>query len=89
MTKAEVMARLATVKDIEIDEREDEISVTVQDFDGFDEEGNEFFREYDQTSVEEMEDWLEEHCESYDGDYYIEYNFTDCVVCVGYTSFDI
>lgn len=89
MTKAEIIIKLTAIKDIEVDERKDEISVTIQDFDGFDEEGNEFFKEYDQVSIKEMENWLEEHCISYNCDYYTEYKFEDCVVSVGYTSFDI
>lgn len=89
MTKAEVMARLAIVKDIEIDEWEDEISVTVQDFEGFDEEWHEVFRDYDDEAVDEMLEWLEAHCDHHDGDFYVYFYFEDCEVRVGYTSFDI
>lgn len=89
MTKAEVMARLATVKDIEIDDWDDEIKVTVQDFEGFDEDWCEVFRDYDDEAVDAMLEWLEAHCDHYDGDFYVYFYFEGFEVCVGYTSFDI
>ena len=89
MTKVEVMAMLATVKDIEVYEYEDgDIDVTIQDFEGFDEDWSEIIVDVD-ASVEVMEDWLAAHCVSQCHDYYSEYEFEDFTVCVGCSSMDI
>lgn len=90
MTKAEVMARLAEVKDISIYEPdEDEIWVTIEDFEGFDEDWDEIYRDYDDEEIEAMEEWLEENAESHDGDFYAYYNFKGFVVKVGCASMEV
>ena len=67
-----------------------EIDLTINDFDGFDEDWGEIFREYDNAeAVEEVLDWLEENADCVHDDYYCQYYFGDIVVEVGYTSFDI
>lgn len=88
MTKAEVLAMLETIEDISIDKHDNIIDVTIEDFEGFEEDGEEVFRTTD-ISVEIMIDWLESHCISQKGRYYTTYCFDDFEVCVGYSSMDI
>lgn len=86
-----VMAMLEQVEDVSVDVWEDgkEIIVTVEDFDGFDEEWCEIFRDYDEEKVDALEEWLEEHCEREHGDFYRYYEFDGFSVQWGYASMDI
>lgn len=89
MTKEMVMAMLATIKDISIDDDYDDmIAVTIEDFEGFDEHWHEILVDVD-DSVEYMEVWLAEHCISQCHDYYSEYEFDGFTVQVGCASMDI
>lgn len=66
------------------------INLTINDFEGFDDNWSEMDRELvDAKAVEEVLDWLEENADSSEGDFYEYYHFGDIVVEVGYTSFDI
>lgn len=66
------------------------IGLTINDFEGFDEDWNEVDREFvDADAVEEVLEWLEENADSVDGDFYYYYHFGEIVVEVDYTSFDI
>ena len=66
------------------------INLTIDDFEGFDEDWSEVDREYvDEDAVDEVLEWLEENADCVDGDFYHYYHFGDIVVEVGYTSFDI
>ena len=66
------------------------IGLTINDFEGFDDDWDEVDREFvDEDAVKEVLDWLEENADCVDGDYYRYYHFGDIVVVVGYTSFDI
>ena len=66
------------------------IDLTINDFEGFDDDRCEVDREFvDAETVEEVLDWLEENADSVDGDFYHYYHFGNIVVVVGYTSFDI
>ena len=66
------------------------IDLTIDDFDGFDEDWSEIYRELvDEDAVEEILKWLEENADYVDGDFYRYYHFGEIVVEVGYTSFDI
>ena len=66
------------------------ISLTINDFEGFDEDWCEVEREYeDAEAVREVLTWLVEHAEQVTGDLYRSYWFGDIEVEVGYTSFDI
>ena len=66
------------------------INLTINDFEGFDDDWSEIDREFvDAKAVEEVLDWLEENADSACGDSYEYYHFGDIVVEVGYTSFDI
>lgn len=85
------MAKLAEVEDVSVYVRADgeEIVVTVEDFDGFEEDGSEIDREYDVEKVDALEEWLEEHCEREHGDFYTYYEFDGFSVEWGYASMDI
>ena len=64
--------------------------LTIDDFEGFDEDWSELDREFvDADAVEEVLEWLEENADCVDDDFYRLYHFGDIVVEVGYTSFDI
>lgn len=66
------------------------IRLTIDDFEGFDEDWNEVEREYENpTAVEEVLDWLEENADNVEYDLYDYYHFGDITVVVGFTSFDI
>lgn len=66
------------------------IDLTIDDFDGFDENWSEVYREFDDAdAVEEVFEWLEKNADSIDDDFYCYYHFGEIVVVVGYTSFDI
>lgn len=66
------------------------IDLTINDFEGFDEDWSEVYREFvDEDAVDEVLEWLEEHADCVDGDYYHSYYFGDIEVEVDYISFDI
>lgn len=69
---------------------ESDYDLTFNDFAGFDKHWNELEREYDnEDAVDVLEDWLDEHCTSKVGDFYVDYIFPGFVVQVGYSSYDI
>ena len=64
--------------------------LTLEDFEGFNENWHEVEREYDnEEAVNALLDWLETNCIEQREDFYIYYNFPDFQVIVGYSSFDI
>ena len=66
------------------------IHLTINDFEGFDENWREIDREFvDEDAVDEVLEWLEDNADSAEGDFYEYYYFGEIVVEVGYTSFDI
>ena len=70
--------------------KDNRIDLTIEDFEGFDENWSEVFRDFvDGVAVKEVLDWLEEEADCVDGDFYKNYRFGEIVVKVGYTSFDI
>jgi hypothetical protein len=73
----------------ETDEEKPELVITVDDFEGFDEDWSEIMRDYDEEAVDGLIEWLEEHCVSEDGDFYSYYHFEEFDVQLGYSSFDI
>ena len=78
------------LKDAEYSVCNNKISLTIYDFDGFDDDYCEIEREFeDAEAVEQVLEWLEENADYEEGDFYTYYHFGDIVVEVGYTSFDI
>lgn len=67
----------------------EELHVTIEDFDGFDEDWSEIDREYNEEAVEDFVEWLEAQAQEVEGDYYKYYHLEGVVVCVGYASYDI
>lgn len=66
------------------------IDLTINDFEGFDDEWSAVARELvDADAVAEVLEWLEEKADRVDDDFYCCYHFGEIVVEVGYTSFDI
>ena len=66
------------------------LAVTIDDFEGFDEDWSEIMRELDdEEAVDAFLEWLEEHCISHEGDFYTYYQFEGFEVQIGYSSFDI
>ena len=60
------------------------IALTIDDFEGFDENWSEVDREFvDEDAVEEVLEWLEENADYIDGDFYCCYRFGDIMVVVG------
>ena len=92
MTKEMAMALLEkATKDliIDINEEGNEIEVIVNDFEGFDENWSEIYRDYDAELISEIFNELDKNCNSKEDDFYINYNFDNFTVCVGFASFDI
>lgn len=73
----------------ELDGELPELVITVDDFEGFDDDWSEVMRDYDVEAVDGLIEWLEEHCISEEGDLYSYYHFEGFDVQLGYTSFDI
>lgn len=64
--------------------------LTLEDFEGFDEQWHEIMREYDnEEAVNALLDWLETNSTEYHEDFYTYYKFSDFQIIVGYSSFDI
>lgn len=71
-------------------ESESGFDVTLQDFEGFDEDWSEIDREYDDPeAVDAFLEMLDRECVSHEGDFYVVYHFEGFDVKVGYASFDI
>ena len=89
-----IMARLMASDDAYIDytrntDRGAEFHITLNDFEGFDEDWNEVEREYaDPEMVDALEELLEQ-ADEVEGDYYRAYRFEGFSVVVGYASYDI
>ena len=66
------------------------IDLTINDFEGFDENWSEIDREFvDADAVEEVLQWLEENADYIDDVFYRRYHFGEIVVVVDYTSSEI
>ena len=66
------------------------LRVDLQDFEGFDDDGSEIYRKYDdEEAVDAFLEMLEAECFSSEGDYYEDYQFDGFIVRLGYASFDI
>ena len=91
MTIETILAQLDRISaDSYYDINDNHIDLTIDDFEGFDEDWSEIYRELvDEDAVEEILKWLEENADYVDGDFYRYYHFGEIVVEVGYTSFDI
>ena len=91
MTIETILAQLDRISaDSYYDVNDNHIDLTIDDFEGFDEDWSEIYRELvDEDAVEEILKWLEENADYIDGDFYRYYHFGEIVVEVGYTSFDI
>ena len=91
MTIETILAQLDRISaDSYYDVNDNHIDLTIDDFEGFDEDWSEIYRELvDEDAVEEILKWLEEKADYVDGEFYRYYHFGEIVVEVGYTSFDI
>ena len=66
------------------------INVTLEDFEGFDDNWSEIDREYDnEEAVNAFLEMLEAECSSKEDDFYTIYHFEGFDVQLGYASFDI
>ena len=88
-----ILNRLETSNDVtgfwEPDEGTTHFDVTLNDFDGFDEEWNEIDRDWaDPEMVKAFYEVLDT-AERTEGDYYVTYYWADCSLTLGYTSYDI
>ena len=91
MTREMVLELLATLgSDVDVYERMDgTIHVTVQDFEGFDEEWSEVEADYDEDAVDAVYERLEAEASEVEGDYYRYFQFDGFTVVWGYASMDI
>lgn len=66
------------------------IDLTINNFEGFDEDWNEVYRELEnEEAVDAVLEWLDDNADHQEGDLYHYYYFGDISVCVGWTSYDI
>lgn len=66
------------------------IHVTIDDWIGFDDDYNEIFRDYtNPAGVDKLLDYLDKYNLYEKGELYTIYYMQDCIVEVGYSSFDI
>lgn len=66
------------------------VHVTLEDFEGFDDDWHEVDREYDdESAVESFVEWLESASLSHEGDFYCVYHFEGFDVVLGYASYDV
>jgi len=86
-----IMEKLNTIaEDTTVRVDETEISVTIEDFEGFDEDWSEIYRDLiNPEAISEVLAWLRQNADKVDDDFYIDYYFGDIVVHVGYASFNI
>ena len=91
MKMKKIIEKLETIKtDFDYYVDNNEIHVTIHDFEGFDEDWSEVERELENhKAVEKVFEWLEENADEVEDDYYQYYYFGGVVVCLGYDSFDI
>ena len=69
---------------------DEEYHLTLEDFEGFDDDWNEVEREYDnEEAVDALLDWLEANYTERKSNLYIHYVFPDFQLTFGYASFDI
>ena len=80
----------ACKNDVDFFDNDDMIYLTLQDFEGFDDEWNEIMRNYDNPdAVDALLDWLDANCISKVEPFYTTYHFDGFNVLLGYASFDI
>ncbi len=86
-----VMEMLSQVgDDLMVDVYDDQVHVVVEDFEGFDEDWSEVYRELDDAeAVYSVQEQLSEMCLSMVDDFYLYYHFEGFSVCWGYASFDV
>lgn len=91
MTKDEMVKVLEALgNDVWFDVEDSDIDVTVNDFEGFDDDWSEVMRDYDDPeAVEAFLKMLEEKCVSQEGDFYVVYHFEGFDLQLGFGSFDI
>ena len=80
----------ACENDVDFFEEDGMIDLTINDFEGFDDNWNEVMRDYDNpNAVDALLDWLNANCVSKVDEFYAVYSFGDFAVQLGYASFDI
>lgn len=91
MTKIEILKMLNDLgNDAYVYESGDDISVDLNDFEGFDENWSEIMRDYDNPKkVQQALDTLQRTAIIIEDNFYTTYHFEDCSVILGYTSYDI
>lgn len=81
---------LVAVEDVYFDFYGGQYHLTVNDFEGFDQDWDEVMREFvDEAGVNALLTWMEEHASSIEGDFYRQFHFDGFDVEVGFTSYDI
>lgn len=91
MTRDEVMALLATMgNDATVYTMQDgTIDVTIEDFEGFDDDWDEIYRDYDVDTVDHVYDTLEAAAVLVTGSLYTTFDMGGFNVAWGYASYDI
>ena len=91
MTIEKIIAQLNRISaDASYEIMDNRIDLTIDDFEGFDNDWSEIFRDFvDEKAVNEVLEWLKKNADYVEDDYYCDYHFGNIVVEVGYTSYDI
>lgn len=66
-----------------------ELIITVDDFEGFDDEWSETMCDYNEDAIDNLKKYLEKNCVSCRKNLYSYYYFKDFNVELGYSSYDI
>ena len=86
----EMLNKLEETNDVDFYESENTLHVDFNDFEGFDEDGEEIDRNYENGElVHQVLSFLENNCKEQEEDFYKKFIFDDFNVIVGYSSFDI
>ena len=91
MTREMVIAMLKDLgNDVDFYDDNNNIDVTINDFEGFDENWAEIIRDLDNAEgIDKFIEMLEDECISYEGDMTIIYHFKDFDVTIRDASFEI
>lgn len=91
ITRETMIARIKALgNDAILVESQDVLKVTLDDFEGFDSDWNEIFRDYDnEAAVCDFLEMLEDTSIDSEEDLYTDYFFDGFIVRIGYSSFDI
>lgn len=96
MTKLEVLNKvkefekaMGTCVDVYETFNGEKVSLTIEDFLGFNDDWGEDYADYDTDVEDEMMEWLKTNCNEYISGFYHIYRFDGFYISLGWSSYDI